>query len=79
MEDRLKYDLLPEVNKLIMPIILIVGDKDTVTPLKHHKLLYDNLPGKKELHIIRGAEHTFREDKYLVEIKEILTKWIKTI
>jgi pimeloyl-ACP methyl ester carboxylesterase len=79
MEDRLKYNLLPEVNKLIMPIILIVGDKDTLTPLKHHKLLYDNLPGKKELHIIRGAGHNFREDKHLVEIKEILTKCIKAI
>lgn len=27
MEDRMKYDLLPEANKLTMPVLLIVGDK----------------------------------------------------
>ncbi len=79
MEDRLKYDLLTKVDKLIMPIILIVGDQDDATPLAHQQILFDKLPGPKELHIIKGAPHTFREEKHLKEIKEILNNWIKTL
>ncbi len=79
MEDRLKYDLLENVDKLTMPVLMIVGDKDTRTLPDHQKILFDALPGKKELHIIKGAEHTFREKEHLDEIKEILLKWIDKI
>ena len=77
MEDRMKYDLLPEANKLTMPVLLIVGDKDDGTPPKHQKMLFDKLPGKKELHIIKEAPHTFMDEKHLSEIKVIFDKWIK--
>lgn len=79
MEDRLKYDLLLEAHKLTMPVLLIVGEKDDSTPPKHQKILYDKLPGKKEMHIIKGAEHTFREKHHLEEIKQILDHWIKSL
>ncbi|MFA4833461.1 MAG: alpha/beta fold hydrolase [Patescibacteria group bacterium] len=77
MEDRLKYDLLPGVDKLTMPVLLIVGEEDDTTPLAHQKILFKALPGKKELHIIKGASHTFREAKHLKEIEEIFYKWIE--
>ncbi|OGI60060.1 hypothetical protein A2641_02715 [Candidatus Nomurabacteria bacterium RIFCSPHIGHO2_01_FULL_37_25] len=78
MEDRMKYDLLPEANKLTMPVLLIVGDKDDSTPPEHQKILFDKLPGKKEIHIIKDAPHTFRDPKNLAEIKTIFDSWIKT-
>jgi len=78
-EDKLKYDLLEKVDVLTMPVLLIVGDKDDTTPYKHQKILYDKLPGKKELHIINGAGHTFREPEHLKKIKEIIDKWIKSL
>jgi pimeloyl-ACP methyl ester carboxylesterase len=74
--DRLKYNLLPKVNKLTMPVLLIVGDKDKRTPLEHQKILYDALLGPKELHVIKGAPHTFDEQKHLKEIKQIFNQWI---
>jgi len=77
MEDRMRYDLLPEARKLTMPVLLIVGDGDRGTPLEHHQILFDALPGKKELHIIKNAHHNFREPKHLEEIKQIFDKWIK--
>lgn len=77
--DRLKYDLLPNVKKLTMPILLIVGEKDTSTPPKHQEILFTALPGPKELHIIKDAPHTFRDQKHLDEIKNIIDKWIKKI
>lgn len=78
MEDRLKYDLLPNVSKLDMPVLLIVGSEDTSTPPRHQQLLYDALPGKKELHIVEGAPHSLREATHLAELKQILDNWIKT-
>jgi len=77
MEDRLTYDLLPDADKLTMPVLIIVGDKDEGAPVKHQQILFDKLPGKKEMHIIKGAPHTFREPKHLEEIKDIFNKWIK--
>lgn len=77
MEDRLKYDLLPNVGKLTMPVLLIVGDKDGSTPPEHQQVLYDKLPGKKEIHIIRGAPHTFREFNHLQQIRELFEIWIE--
>lgn len=79
MEDRLKYDLMPNVSKLLMPVLLIVGEIDGSTPPSHQKVLFDALPGKKELHIIKGALHTFRAPEHLEEIYNIMTTWIKNL
>lgn len=79
VEDRFKYDLLPKVQRLTMPVLLIVGDKDDGTPPEHQKILYDKLPGRKELHIIKNAPHTFMKQGHLDEIKQILSNWIDTV
>ena len=79
IQDRLKYNLLENADKLTMPVLLIVGDKDKSTPLEHQKLLYNKLPGKKELHVIKNAPHTFRDEFQLREIKEIIKNWIKKL
>ena len=79
MEDRLKYNLLEKVDKLTMPVLLIVGDNDNSCPLDTQEILYDKLPGKKEIHIIKNAPHTFVEEKHLKEIKEIFLKWIDSL
>jgi pimeloyl-ACP methyl ester carboxylesterase len=76
VEDRRKYDLLPAAQKLTMPVLLIVGEKDNTTPPEHQKILFEKLPGQKEFHVIAGAEHTFKEKKHLGEIKKIFLDWI---
>ena len=75
MEDRLKYDLLKDADKLTMPVIMIVGSKDTSTPPKHQKLLFDKLPGPKEFHIIEGADHTFDRPKEREQLKSLIKSW----
>ncbi|TAN57335.1 alpha/beta hydrolase [Patescibacteria group bacterium] len=77
MADRLKYDLLPNASKLTMPVLLIVGERDETTPLEHQRIFYNALPGPKELHIISGAPHTFREDTHLEELNHLLDQWLK--
>lgn len=76
-EDRMKYDLLPDAQKLTMPVLLITGEQDKGTPPEHQKILYDALPGKKELHIIKNAPHTFKDPQQLEQIKNIFDFWIK--
>ncbi|MDD4271297.1 MAG: alpha/beta hydrolase [Patescibacteria group bacterium] len=73
--DKRKYDILPEANKLTMPVLMIVGELDDVTPLEHQKLLYEKLPGEKELHVIKGSGHSFIKQGHLDEIKEIMGRW----
>lgn len=77
MEDRMRYNLLAEAKKLTMPVLLIVGEFDDSTSPAHQKTFFDVLPGPKEMHVISGAPHTFREPKHLQEIKQILCNWIK--
>jgi pimeloyl-ACP methyl ester carboxylesterase len=79
VSDRLKYDLLPDADKLKMPVLMIVGENDENTPVEHQKLLFNKLPGKKEFHIIKNAPHTFREPEQLQEIKQIFDQWIKKL
>jgi len=79
MQDRLKYDLLQDIDKLTMPVMLIVGELDKTTPLEHQQILFDKLPGKKEIHIIKGAPHSFMEKEHLEEIKKIFKNWIDKI
>jgi pimeloyl-ACP methyl ester carboxylesterase len=79
MEDRLQYNILTEAHKLTMPVLLVVGSKDTVTPLKHQKIFFDTLPGTKELHVIEGAQHTFRQEEHLDKLKSIVQDWLTKI
>jgi len=79
VEDLKNYDLLENADKLTMPVLLMAGEFDQGTPLKHQQILYDKLPGKKEIHMIKGAEHTFYDKEHLDEIKGIFLSWIEKI
>jgi alpha-beta hydrolase superfamily lysophospholipase len=77
--DKEKYDLLENAYKLKMPVLMIVGGEDNSTPVKHQEILFKQIPGKKEIHIIAGAPHTFKEKKHLKEIKKIFDRWLKKL
>lgn len=79
MEDRLKYDLLDNVDKLSMPVLLIVGEKDDPTPPEHQEILFKELPGKKEIHIIKGALHSFYEPHEQQEVKVLVKAWLQQL
>ncbi len=79
MEEKEKYDLLKKVDRLTMPTLMIVGELDNTTPLRHQQILFDKLPGRKELHVINDAPHTFRSEAHLEKVYQILDKWIKSL
>jgi alpha-beta hydrolase superfamily lysophospholipase len=76
IEDRLKYDLIPEAPLLKMPVLLIVGENDESTPLNHQQILFSAFKTDKELHIIKDAPHTFRSKEHIDEIRQILIRWL---
>lgn len=76
MADRNKYDLLVSADKLTMPTLFIVGSEDTGTLPEHQQILHDAVKGPREIHIIKGAPHTFRDEQHLAEIKSIFLDWI---
>lgn len=79
LKEKEKYDLLKKADKLKMPVLMIVGELDHSTLPAHQRLLFNLLPGKKELHVIADAPHTFSDKKHLDEIAKIMNSWIKTI
>ncbi len=79
MEDRMKYDVLSDVNKLGIPILLVVGSEDYSTPLKYQQILYDALSCEKELNVIEGAPHTFRKEEHLKELYNFISEWVKKV
>lgn len=78
MEDNMQYDITKAANILTMPVLLVVGSKDTSTRPEHQRVFYNSLNTKKELHIIEGAVHTFRRPHELKELSQILADWLKT-
>lgn len=76
VDDSLRYDILEDIDKLTMPVLLIVGSEDHGTPYEHQKMLYEKLSGAKEIHVIDGAPHTFRGRQQLDEIRTLFLKWI---
>ncbi|HEX8993891.1 MAG TPA: alpha/beta fold hydrolase [Candidatus Paceibacterota bacterium] len=77
--DCLQYDLLPGADKLTMPVLLIVGENDTTTPPEQTQILCQALPGAKELHVIAGASHTFRDPHHLAQIQQIISDWAQKV
>jgi dipeptidyl aminopeptidase/acylaminoacyl peptidase len=79
-----KYDIVPAANKLTIPVINIVGDKDQPCPVKHQNIFMDAVVSKnKELIIIPDAQHSYRNaesDEYgseLSKVKQALSSWLK--
>jgi pimeloyl-ACP methyl ester carboxylesterase len=79
MLDRYNYDILVHADRLKMPVLLIVGDRDMQTPLEHQQLFFEALTTNKAIHIIKGAGHVFNQEVELAEIKTIFTHWIEKV
>lgn len=76
MEDRMRYDLLPFARSLTMPVLMVVGDQDYITPPAHQRLLFDALPGPKEFHVLKNGSHRFRDEINLRVLRTILNDWV---
>ncbi|MFA6549622.1 MAG: alpha/beta fold hydrolase, partial [Candidatus Margulisiibacteriota bacterium] len=76
MVDLQKYDALKEVSNLSMPLLLIACGKDAVVKDESLKLLFEQLPCKKEFRIIEGAPHSIRDPEHLEILEGLVSEWI---
>lgn len=76
MEDYLKYDLRTLASKIVCPVLMAAGNKDTTVNYKDSlelsKLILDC-----EFHIIEGAPHTFLSEDDLTKIEDIFSDWLE--
>ncbi|MFT4250426.1 MAG: alpha/beta hydrolase family protein [Candidatus Woesearchaeota archaeon] len=77
--DMLGQNTLQQAHTMKCPVLLIVGENDSGTPQEDQQELYDKLQTNKKLHVIKQAPHTFREEKHLQELKEVISNWLKEI
>lgn len=78
-EDMLNYDALEIASGIKCAVLLVVGADDSGTTPKMHQLLFEKLGGKKELHIIKGMEHTPKNDEEINEMKKLVKQWLAKI
>ena len=76
MEERLLHDLQPKAQNITMPVLFVVGEKDEPCPPDHEKILYDMIPGPKEIHVVPDAGHTFKTPEQLDILKTIFDAWL---
>lgn len=77
MLERLNHNLLPNADKIKMPILLIVGSEDTSCPPKHIQKLFDAIPnGKKTIKIIEGSSHSLHTKEEQELVKNLIKDWL---
>jgi len=57
--DSLKYNIFDYAKKIKIPSMIIHGESDEIVPVYQSLLLYDTLNCKKEIKIIKGANHNY--------------------
>jgi pimeloyl-ACP methyl ester carboxylesterase len=80
MEDRLKYNLLDYAQNVHVPLLMIVGEDDPVTPPRHQKLFFDAVrtpDEEKEMYVIPGAGHELGKSDVLPKLAHIFDSWIQ--
>ena len=76
MEERLNHDLRPNARNLTMPVLFVVGENDKICTTNNQNALYDLVPGPKEIYIVKGAPHTFKELEHLEQLQTIFESWL---
>jgi len=79
VEDALKYNTFEEIKKVKVPLLIIHGKKDEITPIEGTEKLFKNANEPKELIIFDKASHKFVTFEYEELFnKEILwfNKWL---
>lgn len=79
MEDRMKYNNLIDAGKIKVPVLMVVGENDTLTPPKHQHLLFEALGTageNKELHIIAGADHEMNTENAESQLVGFFEDWV---
>ena len=67
MEDAKQYDVLSEVSKLRVPLILVAGEKDNLIPPEEVQKIFDNANEPKKMIVMKGIGHDYRRNPEEIE------------
>ncbi len=85
VEDLKKYDILKQANKLRMPILDIVGEKDWPCPPKHQRQFAKAVGGNNfKLVVLPELDHNYRKggvasEESMRNVKSILSEWLNDL
>jgi pimeloyl-ACP methyl ester carboxylesterase len=65
------------IQKLTAPIIIIHGTADTLVPVHHAKILYEQRSNNTTLHLLDGKEH--RETFWAEETPALIWGWLRQL
>jgi len=57
-----KFDIMDRVQEIKVPILVLCGSEDEMTPVKYTKYLADKIEGAREV-VINGATHSVAREK----------------
>jgi uncharacterized protein len=76
IEEAHNLEVFPEVSKIKCPIIFIHGNADTIVSFTESERAFKVANNPKEMNIIDGAEHGFKDSDYITS-EELQDKAIK--
>ena len=57
-EDEQKYNLIPFINSINVPVLLLAGEFDDISPVEEMEFIFDRLPNpQSEFHVVNNAGH----------------------
>ena len=71
LEDHLKYDVVKDVRKIRVPLILIAGKLDTICPPEGIKKIFDSANEPKKFVIIPKIGHDYRYNDNEVKVVDM--------
>jgi len=71
------FDIMDQVSEISLPTLIIVGEKDIMTPMKYSKYLHDNIPNST-LHVIKKAGHSVMLEQPR-EFNTYVKNWMKML
>jgi len=75
-ENCLTVDGYEAAATIKIPTLIVQGEKDELVPLHQSSRLMEALQGKRQLEIIRGADHGFTKGEDFKKMATLLTDWM---
>jgi uncharacterized protein len=75
-ENCLTFDGYEAADAIKIPTLIVQGEKDELVPLHQSSRLMGALQGKRQLEILRGADHGFTTGEDFKKMATLLTDWM---
>ncbi len=76
-EDLQQYDALDVVGDVTAPVRFVHGDADEIVPVSDSEALYEAANTPKDLQIVEGADHLFRQQAHQDAMVGAVADWMK--